>query len=95
MADRFGDLFNSRALYDVLAMFYDYPADPLFPRLIVRRTGHDIKSVIREIGRLENAGVVRAALGERGSVYRLDERFPLHRELAAVFRKTRASRQYT
>jgi hypothetical protein len=32
-------LFSSQALYATLAIFFDYPYDPIFPRLICRQAG--------------------------------------------------------
>ncbi len=43
-------LFSSPALHATLAIFFDYPDDSFFPRLIARQTGTDIKSVLRELG---------------------------------------------
>lgn len=87
-------LFASRSLYRTLAMFFDYPADTLFPRLIARRTGVDIKSVFRALRKLEEAGVVRRGAGRRGREYRVDEGYPIADELAGIFLKTRARRRY-
>ncbi|MGB7970769.1 MAG: hypothetical protein WCF31_02250 [Candidatus Deferrimicrobiaceae bacterium] len=52
-------LFSSRALYRTLALFFRYPDEPLNPRLISRHTGTTTKSVLHEIRKLEEAGIIR------------------------------------
>lgn len=87
-------LFSSPALYATLALFFDYPNDPLFPRLISRYTGTDIKSVLRELKKLEEMGIINARRIGKERHYRLNEGFPLHEELASMFAKTRKQRRY-
>jgi hypothetical protein len=87
-------LFSSRTLYATLAIFFDYPYDPLFPRLICRQTGTDIKSVLRELNKLKEIGVIRSRNAGKERHYRLNEGFPLYEELASIFSKTRKYRRY-
>ena len=87
-------LFSSPALHATLAVFFDYPADTFYPRLISRLTGTDIKSVLRELAKLKEIGILGGGPGGRGRDYRLNTEFPLHGELAAIFAKTRKSRRY-
>jgi len=87
-------LFSSPALYATIALFFDFPHDPLFPRLISRQTGTDIKSVLRELKKLHAIGVIRARRAGREKHYRLNEEFHLYEDLAAVFAKTRKQRRY-
>jgi hypothetical protein len=87
-------LFASPALYATLAIFFDFPHDPLFPRLISRQTGTDIKSVLRELGKLHAIGVIRVRRAGREKHYRLNGEFLLYEEIAAVFAKTRTQRRY-
>lgn len=87
-------LFASPALYATLALFFDYPHDPLFPRLISRYTGTDIKSVLRELKKLQEIGIIRSRRAGKESHYRLNEDFPMHEELASIFDKTRRYRRY-
>ena len=88
-------LFSSPALYATLALFFDYPNDPLFPRLISRFTGTDIKSVLRELKNLEQMGIINARRVGKERHYRLNEKFLLHEEFSSLFSKTRKHRQYT
>jgi hypothetical protein len=87
-------LFSSPALYATLALFFDYPHDSLFPRLISRYTGTDIKSVLRELKKLQQIGILRGRQAGKKKHYRLNEKFPLYEELASMFEKTRKQRQY-
>jgi hypothetical protein len=87
-------LFASPALYATLAIFFDYPCDPLFPRLISRYTGTGIKSVLRELKKLHEIGIVRSRGAGKERHYWLNEDFPLHEELASIFDKTRRYRRY-
>lgn len=87
-------LFSSPALHATLAVFFDYPDDTFYPRLISRVTGTDIKSVLREVGKLEEIGILHAGPGDRGRHDRLNTDFPLYGELSAIFAKTRKSRRY-
>jgi len=87
-------LFSSPALYATIALFFDFPHDSLFPRLISRQTGTDIKSVLRELKKLHAMGVIRTRRSGKEKHYRLNEEFHLYEELAAVFAKTRKRRRY-
>jgi len=87
-------LFSSRALYATLAIFFDYPQDTLFPRLISRYTGTDIKSVLRELKKLKEIGVLCIRNTGREKHYWLNEEFPLYEELIVIFKKTRTCRKY-
>jgi hypothetical protein len=87
-------LFASPALYATLALFFDYPHDSLFPRLISRCTGTDIKSVLRELKKLQQIGILRGRQAGKEKHYRLNEEFPLYEELASMFEKTRKQRKY-
>jgi len=87
-------LFSSPALHATLAIFFDYPDNSFFPRLIARLTGTDIKSVLRELRKLKEIGILQTGPGGRGHEYWLHTDFPLYGELAAIFSKTRTSRRY-
>jgi hypothetical protein len=91
-ADPIRGLFSSPALYATLALFFDYPVDPLFPRLIARATGTDIKGVVRQLRKLEGLGIVCSRGWGREKHYRLNEGFELFEELSAVFEKSRIYR---
>jgi len=88
-------LFSSHALYATLALFFDFPYDPLFPRLISRYTGTDIKSVLRELSKLKRIGLVHVRCAGKERHYRLNERFLLYEELTLIFQKTRFHRKYS
>ncbi len=87
-------LFSSAALYATLAIFFDYPDDTFYLRLIARLTATDKKNVARELRKLKDVGIVCGGPGRRGDVYWLNSDYPLHGELAAIFAKTRKSRRY-
>ncbi len=87
-------LFSPPALYATLAIFFDYPDDTFYPRLIARQTGTDKKSVARELRKLKEIGILRGGPGGRENAYWLNTDFPLYGELVAMFAKTRKSRRY-
>ncbi|MGA6992684.1 MAG: hypothetical protein WBX50_02185 [Candidatus Deferrimicrobiaceae bacterium] len=78
-------LFSSRALYRTLALFFRYPDEPLNPRLISRHTGTATKSVLREIRKLEGAGIIRGWCAGQYKFYLLDRDHPAHDGLRSVF----------
>ncbi len=87
-------LFSSRSLYSTFAVFFDYPDDPLHPRLVARCTGLDIKCVLRQLSRLEKCGVIGSQRRGKEKWYRLREEFLLLDEFSEIFRKTRSLRRY-
>ncbi len=91
---RIEKLFSSPALYATLAIFFDYPDDTFYPRLIARQTGTDKKSVARELRKLAEFGILCSGPGGRGNAYWLNTSFPLYGELTAIFAKTRKGRRY-
>jgi len=88
------ELFPTKSLYATLAVFFDYPDDPLHPRLIARITGVDIKCVRRQLTRLARSGVIISGTAGKEKRYRLRGEFPLLGELASIFGKTRDTRRY-
>ena len=88
------ELFPTKSLYATLAVFFDYPDDPLHPPLIARVTGIDIKCVRRQLPRLVRSGVVASCNAGKEKRYRLRSEFPLLGELTSIFGKTRDSRYY-
>jgi hypothetical protein len=88
------ELFPTKSLYATLAVFFDFPDDPLHARLIARVIGIDIKCVRRQLPRLVRSGVVISCNAGKERRYRLRREFALHGELTAIFEKTRNSRTY-
>ncbi len=88
------ELFSSRSFYSTFAVFFDYPNDPLHPRLVARITGLDIKCVLRQLSRLEKCRVIGSQQRGKEKWYRLRDGFPLHEEFSEIFRKTRSTRLY-
>ncbi len=91
---RIESLFSPPALYATLAIFFDYPDDTFYPRLIARQTGTDKKSVAWELRKLKDIGILCGGPGGRANAYWLNTDFPLYGELVAIFAKTRRSRRY-
>lgn len=85
-------LFSSPALFRTLALFYEYPGEPLHPRLIARYTRTDIKSVLRELRKLEEMGLLRCRPAGRWKLFTLDTDHPAHGGLRSLFAARRASR---
>jgi len=88
------ELFPTKSLYATLAVFFDYPGDPLHPCLIARVTGIDITCVRRRLSRLVRSGVIASRNAGKERRYRLRREFPLLGELTSIFGKTRDSRYY-
>ncbi len=88
------ELFPTKSLYATLAIFFDYPDDPLGPRLIARYTGIDIKCVRRQLDRLVGCGVIASRNVGKERRYTLRRDYPLGGELTAIFGKTRDTRHY-
>ena len=88
------ELFPTKSFYATLAVFFDFPDDPLHPRLIARVTGIDFKCVRRQLPRLVRSGVIISHNAGKERRYRLRREFPLHGEFASIFGKTRNSRTY-
>jgi predicted transcriptional regulator len=82
-------LFSSRTLYRTLALFFRYPEEPLNPRLISRHTGTEMKSVLREIRKLEEMGIIRGRTAGQYRLYLLDRDHPVHEGLRSIFARTR------
>jgi hypothetical protein len=82
-------LFSSKALYRTLALFFAYPDEPLNPRLISRYTGTEKKSVLRELRKLEEMGIIRGRTAGQYRLYLLDRDHPFHGELRSIFAKTK------
>jgi hypothetical protein len=87
-------LFSSPALYRTLVLFFEYPEEPLNPRLISRYTGTVMKSVLREIRKLEEMGILRGWSAGRYRYYLLDRDHPAHDGLRALFADTREKRKF-
>jgi DNA-binding transcriptional ArsR family regulator len=82
-------IFSSPALYRTLALFFRYPEEPLNPRLISRHTGTGMKSVLREIRKLEEMGIIRGRTAGQYRLYRLDRDHPAHDGLRSIFAGTK------
>jgi len=87
-------LFASPTMYATLAMFFDFPRDPLHARLIARTIGRDVKCVLRQLQTLEACRMVVCPTGGRPRRYRLSDRYPLYPEFEALFAKTRDCRYH-
>lgn len=82
-------LFSSPALYRTLALFFAYPDEPLNLRLISRYTGTEMKSVLREIRKLEEIGVITGRSAGQYRLYLLDRGHPVHEGLRSIFASTK------
>jgi hypothetical protein len=87
-------LFSSLALYRMLALFFEYPDEPLNPRLISRYTGTEMKSVLREIRKLEEIGILRGWEARQYRFYLLEKKHPAHDGLQLLFAASRDKRNF-
>ena len=87
-------LFSSPVLYRTLALFFAYPDEPLNPRLISRYTGTAMKSVLREIRKLEGMGIIRCRTAGQYKGYVLDRDHPAHDGLRSIFARTKKEWDY-
>ena len=88
------NLFSSRALYRALALFFEYPDEPLYPRLISRYTETGMKSVLREIRKLEEMGILRGWSAGRYRCYLLKRDHHAHDGLRSLFADSRDKRKF-
>ena len=82
-------LFSSRALYRTLALFFRYPEEPLNLRLISLHTGVDIKSVLRELGKLQEMGILRVQEMGRYRMHKLNRMHPAVPGFRSIFGRAR------
>ena len=87
-------LFSSPALYRTLALFFEFPEEPLNPRLISRYAGTNINSVVRGLRKLEEMGIIRGWPAGQYRFYLLDRDHPAHDGLRALFADTRGKRKF-
>lgn len=76
-----------------IALFFDYPRDPLNPRLISRYIRIDIKTILIVLGKLEDMRIVRSRPAGKYKFYVLDGDHALFKELRSIFAKTRGERR--
>jgi len=86
-------LFSSPALFRTLALFFQYPEEPLNSRLISRHTGVDIKAVLRELGKLEEMGILKVREAGRHRMYTLSRRHPAFPGLRSIFGRSRMAKR--
>jgi hypothetical protein len=80
-------LFSSTARVEVLRLFLLNPGRQYYQREIERETGQPIRAVQREVGRMEEIGLLfRTAEGNR-VFYGLNADFRLLNEVTALFEK--------
>jgi hypothetical protein len=80
-------LFSSTARVEVLRLFLLNPGRQYYQREIERETGQPIRAVQREVGRMEEMGLLfRTAEGNR-VFYGLNADFALLNEVTALFEK--------
>jgi len=87
-------LFSSPALYRTLSLFFEYPEEPLNPRLISRYTGTGMKSVLREIRKLEEMGILSRRNAGRYRFYLLERDHPAHDGLRSLFAAISGKREF-
>lgn len=87
------NLFSSLALYKTLALFFEYPDEPLNPRLISRYTRTEMKSVLRELNKLEEMGVLRVREAGRYRMYAMNRRHLAFPGLRSIFGRSRKARE--
>jgi predicted nucleotidyltransferase len=80
-------IFRSRGQGRLLARIYLHPDEPIPLAGLAREIGLDAATVLREVNRLEQAGLVVSERIGRSRVVRPDERSPFYPELSALIVK--------
>lgn len=80
-------IFRSRGQGRLLARVFLHPEEPMPLAGLAREIGLDAATVLREVNRLEQAGLVVSARIGRARVVRPDERSPFYPELSALIFK--------
>ncbi len=80
-------IFRSRGQGRLLARIYLHPEEPIPLAGLAREIGLDATTVLREVNRLEDAGLVVSDRIGRARVVRPDERSPFYPELSALLFK--------
>lgn len=66
------------------------PGKEFHVRELARRTGENINSVRRELGKLERVGLLKSRLEANLKYYAVDTACPIYGELVSIFLKTRS-----
>ncbi|MGD0713912.1 MAG: winged helix-turn-helix domain-containing protein, partial [Gaiellaceae bacterium] len=77
-------IFRSRGQGRLLARIFLHPEEPIPLAGLAREIGLDATTVLREVNRLEDAGLVVSDRIGRARVVRPDERSPFYPELSAL-----------
>jgi len=80
-------IFRSRGQGRLLARIFLHPEEPIPLAGLAREIGLDATTVLREVNRLEDAGLVVSDRIGRARVVRHDERSPFYPELSALLFK--------
>lgn len=84
-------LFGSRTRVKLLRLFVSHPEQRWFVRELTRKVNEQINSVRRELGHLEQLGLVQSTLEQRKKYYCVNQNFPLYPELKALLIKARVT----
>lgn len=84
-------LFGSRTRVKLLRLFVSYPEQRWFVRELTRLVHEQINSVRRELGHLEQLGLLSSVTEQRKKYYQVNTRFTLYPELKALLIKARVT----
>lgn len=84
-------LFGSRTRVKLLRLFLSSPGEDFFVRELTRNIGEHINSVRRELGHLEDLGLLKAVTKQRKKYYHVNTEFILYPELKALMIKARVT----
>jgi hypothetical protein len=77
-------LFGSKLRVKVLGQLFAHPGERYFVRQLAAVVGEDSTNVSRELGRLEQAGLLVSITEGRQKYYRADRKSPLFRDIRAL-----------
>lgn len=83
-----GHLFPSRALVEVLSLFFRQPHDEFYQRDIAQRTGESLLQVQRALKRIEKAGLIRKTKQGNRAYYKAEPMSPGFAGLRQAFLRT-------
>ena len=77
-------LFGSKLRVKVLGQLFAHPGERYFVRQLAAVVGEDSTNVSRELGRLEQAGLLVSITEGRQKYYRADRKSPLFKDIRAL-----------
>lgn len=86
-------LFTSKTRIKLLDHFFNQPLRSFYLRELQRTLGESLTPLRRELGKLEQIGLLQSRREGNQKYYSLNREFPLYQELQGIFTKMRYSNE--